>query len=133
MTQNGVVTRLIGQGQAQVQVERGTACGGHCGGCEACVYAEKLLILAENAVYAQPGDHVILESSTGGIMGAAMLIYLMPLVFFFGAYAIGSVMGLNQGGCVAASVGGLILGGLLAVAIGRRRKQISFRIIGYSG
>ncbi|MCD8322826.1 MAG: SoxR reducing system RseC family protein [Oscillospiraceae bacterium] len=131
MTQNGVVTKLLERGRAEVAVERGTACGGHCGSCEACIYANRLVVPADNLVYAKPGDRVVLESSTGGIMGAAALIYLMPLVFFFAGYAVGAGLGLAQGGCVAASVAGLVLGGGLAVLLGRRRKEITFRITGY--
>ncbi|MCC8356747.1 MAG: SoxR reducing system RseC family protein [Oscillospiraceae bacterium] len=131
MTQNGVAPPLLDRGQAEVAVERGTACGGHCGSCEACIYANRLLVSADNLVYARPGDRVVLESSTGGIMGAAALIYLVPLVFFFAGYAIAAVSGVAQGGCVVASVAGLLLGGSVAVILGRRRKQITFRITGY--
>ncbi len=131
MTQNGVVTKLLERGQAEVAVERGTACGGHCGSCEACIYANRLVVPADNLVYAKPGDRVALESSTGGIMSAAALIYLMPLAFFFAGYAVGAGLGLAQGGCVAVSVAGLLLGGGLAVILGRRRKQVSFQITGY--
>lgn len=131
MTQNGVVTRLLDGGQAEVAVERGTACGGNCGSCEACVYARSLLVPADNAVFAQPGDKVILESGTGGIVGAALLIYFVPLVFFFLGYGLGAWSGMGQGGCVAMSVAGLCLGAALAVILGRRRRQITFRITGY--
>ncbi len=131
MTQNGVVTKLLGDGRAEVSVERGTACGGHCDGCETCIYASTLRIPAENTVYAQPGDRVVLESGTRGVMGAAMLVYLMPVLLLFVGYAAGAASGLGQGLCVVTSLAGLVLGGALVVFFGRRRKEIVFRIVGF--
>lgn len=131
MTQNGVVTKLLGNGRAEVAVERGTACGGHCDGCETCIYASTLRIAAENDVYARPGDRVILESGTGGVIGAAMLVYLVPVLMFFVGYAVGAAAGLGQGMCVVTSLAGAAAGGAVAVLIGRRRREIVFRITGF--
>ena len=131
MTQNGVVTKLLDNGRAEVSVERGTACGGHCEGCETCIYASTLRISAENAVSARPGDRVILESETRSVMGAALLVYLLPVLLFFAGYAAGAVFGFGQGLCVVTSLVGALLGGALAVLIGRRRKEIAFRITGF--
>lgn len=132
MTQNGVVTKLLNNGKAEVSVERGTACGGHCsGGCEACVYASRILVQAENSVYAAPGDRVVLEGGTGHVMGAALLIYMLPLVFFFGALAASAAAGLGQGLCALISLIGAALGTAVTIAIGRRKKEIRFRITGY--
>ena len=132
MTQSGVVTKILSNGKAEVSVERGTACGGNCsGGCEACVYASRILVQAENLVYASAGDRVILESRTSSIMGATMLIYALPLVFFFGALAVAAACGLRQGLCAAVSLAGAVLGGAVAVILGRRKKEIVFQITGY--
>lgn len=132
MTQNGVVTKLLDNGRAEVSVERGTACGGNCsGGCEACVYASRILIQAENLVYAGPGDRVILESRTSSIMGATLLIYALPLVFFFAAMILGVSLGFGQGMCALVSLLGAVIGTAVAVFIGRRKKEIRFRITGY--
>lgn len=132
MTQNGVVTRLLDNGRAEVAVERGTACGGNCsGGCEACVYASRILIQADNLVYAAPGDRVILESRTSSIMGATLLIYMVPLLFFFGGLIAASAAGLKQGFCALLSILSAVMGAGIAVVIGRRKKEIKFRITGY--
>ena len=131
MTQNGVVTRLLDRNRAEVAVERGTACGSSCDGCETCVYATRLLVAAENAVYARPGDRVVLESGTRGILSAALLIYMLPVILFFAGYAAGYAAGLGQGLCVAASLAGAVLGGGFAVLLGRRRDEIRFRITGF--
>ena len=132
MKQNGTVTKLLDRGRALVAVERTTACGGHCGGCEACVFDSRLLIEAENTICARPGEQVVLESETKRVLGAAALVYLLPVALFFAGYAAGALLSLTQGQCVATSLLGVALGGALAVFLGRRRKEIAFRITGYS-
>ncbi len=131
MTQNGVVTKLLEHNRAEVAVERGTACGGHCDGCETCIYSATLRIAAENAVYAKPGDRVVLESGTGSIMGAAFLVYMLPLALFFLGYALGALCGLSQGLRVLTSLVGAAVGAALVVFLGRRRREITFRIVGF--
>lgn len=132
MTQNGVVTKLLENGKAEVSVERGTACGGNCsGGCEACVYASRILIQADNLVYAAPGDRVILESRTSSIMGATFLVYVIPLVFFFAGLIIASASGFSQGICALVSLLSAAAGAVVTVIAGRRSKDIRFRITGY--
>ena len=131
MTQNGVVKQLLTHGRARVEVERGTACGGSCGSCEACVYDSRLVIDAENDICARPGDRVVLESGTGGILGAALLVYMLPVVFLFAGYALGAAAGLGQGLKVMTSLIGVCAGGAIVVFAGRRRRRIVFRISGY--
>ena len=131
MTQNGVVTKLLDNGRAEVSVERGTACGGHCDGCETCIYDTTVRISAMNDVHARPGDRVVLESGTGSVMGAAMLVYLVPVLLFFAGYAAGAAAGLTQGLCILTSLAGVVVGAVLVVLLGRRHKEIVFRIVGF--
>ncbi len=131
MTQNGVVTKLLDGGRAEVAVERGTACGGCGGGCETCVYASRLTVDAENAVFARPGDRVVLESASGGVLGAALLVYMLPVATFFAGYAVGAALRLAQGPCVLTSLAGLAVGVVLTAVIGRRRQAPRFRITGF--
>lgn len=133
MTQNGVVTRILDKGRALVAVERTTACGGNCGGCETCVFDSRLLIEADNLICARPGEKVVLESETKRVLGAALLIYMLPVALFFIGYAAGAAAGLTQGMCIVTSMIGVAAGGALAVFFGRRRREITFRIVRYSG
>ena len=78
------------------------------------------------------GAAVRLHADTGGILKAAMLVYLLPLVLFFGGYALGAAAGLGGGicGCLgfAAGIG-------LAVAADRRmraKQKTVYTIIGYA-
>ena len=98
---------------------------------ETCIYASTLRIAAVNTIFAQPGDRVILESGTKSVMGAAVLVYLMPVLLFFAGYAAGAAAGFGQGLCILTSLAGLVLGAALAVWRGRRQKEIVFHIVGF--
>ena len=107
MTQNAVVTKLISRHVAEVEVERGTACGGTCESCEACVFQSRIRAEALNKVSALPGVRL-----------------------FFG-YAIGSALGWGEGGCVLIGFAFFALGVACNVVYQRRKKAspITFEII----
>ena len=130
MTQNGVITKLLDKGMAEVAVERVTACG-HCSGCGECIYGKRIVVEAENAIFAQPGERVVLESKTAVIMKVTLLIYMLPVALLFAGYAVGAIMGLDQQWCVVSSVIGFGLGALAATYLGRRFQKIDYRIVGY--
>lgn len=131
MTQNAVVTRILDRHTAEVEVERGTACGGNCGACDACVFQNTIRAAAVNKVSALPGQQVIIESQTSAVLGAAMLLYLVPFVLLFVGYAIGAALHFAEGGCILMS--GLFFAlGVAANVIYQRRKKtkgITFQII----
>ncbi len=131
MTQDAVVTRAFNNGMAEVAVTRSTACGGNCGNCESCIFQSELKVIAKNLIDAKPGQRVVIESSTKKVFRAAALVYIMPLVLFLAAYALGAVLGMSEGVCVAMSFAGLVLGAVFLVLSQRKSKgqQISFEII----
>ena len=123
MTQDAVVTKLISRHVAEVEVERGTACGGTCESCEACVFQNRIRAEAVNKVSALPGQKVVIESKTSDVLGAAALLFL--------GYAIGSALGWAEGGCVLIGFGFFALGVAFNVIYQRRKKAspITFEII----
>ena len=131
MTQDAVVTKLIDKRTAEVEVERGTACGGNCGSCEACVFQNKIRTTARNRISALPGQKVVIETKTSDILGAAALLYLVPFVLLFIGYAIGAVLSFGQGGCILVGVAFFALGVALNVLLQRRKNKtpITFEII----
>lgn len=131
MTQDAVVTKLIDKRTAEVEVERGTACGGNCGSCEACVFQNKIRTEARNRVSALPGQKVVIETKTSDILGAAALLYLVPFVLLFIGYAIGSALSFGQGGCILVGVAFFALGVVFNVLLQRRKNKtpITFEII----
>ena len=68
------------------------------------------MLTAENPIGAKPGDTVVIASDTGPVLTGAAMLYLLPLVLFFGGYAAGAAMGIS-----GALVGGLAF--LLSVVL----------------
>ena len=131
MTQNAVVTRILSRHTAEVEVERGTACGGNCGACDACVFQNVIRATAVNKVSALPGQQVVIESKTSAVLGAAMLLYIVPFVLLFNGYAVGAALHLAEGGCILFSALFFALGVAVNVLYQRRKKaaDITFEII----
>lgn len=96
------VTKLLDHGLAEVAFERRSACSGdctHCGGCDA--IRQRLVATAKNTIGARPGDRVVLETSSGFVLSAALLVYLLPLIAFFAGYFVGYEAGAPSGACGA--------------------------------
>lgn len=132
MTQDAVVIKLLPKDMAEVAVTRGTACGGNCGSCESCMFQSELRVEARNLIQAKPGQKVTISSKSSRIFGAAFLVYIMPLLFFFAGYAIASLSGAGEGVRILVSFASLILSALVLVLTQRRVKQekaITFDII----
>lgn len=131
MTQDAVVTKLVSRHVAEVEVERGTACGGTCESCEACVFQNRIRAEAVNKVSALTGQKVVIESKTSDVLGAAALLYLVPFVLLFLGYAIGNALGWAEGGCVLIGFGFFALGVASNVIYQRKKKAspITFEII----
>lgn len=131
MTQNGVVTKKLPDGRAEVSILRGTACGGNCGSCEACQYNSHIQIEAENPIHAAEGDRVVVTSSTSGIVGLTFFVYMLPLFSFFVCYAIAYALGCKESLSIALSFIGLALGALAVVLIGRRKKAPRYELTSF--
>ncbi len=132
MTQEAVVTKLLPDNMAEVAVKRTTACGGNCGSCESCVFENQMKTPALNSVRARPGQKVMIESQSAKVFRAAFLVYVLPLVFFLGAYALAAAFRLSEAWCIAASFAGLIIGGAVLVLTQKYRNRsndITFEII----
>ena len=85
-------------GTATVLCIRESACSGDCHKCSGCGAAkESILLQADNPIGAQVGDLVKVESATGPVLKAAVVLYMLPLVLFFGGYALGVALGLSGG------------------------------------
>ena len=131
MTASGIVIKLVDQHRAEVEVERGTACGGNCGSCEACVFQNTIRTVAHNKVAALPGQRVTIESKTSDVLGAAALLYIVPFVLFFIGYAIAAALHLSQGLCIIGAAVFFAIGIAFNVTLHRNRKKdaITFEII----
>ena len=131
MTNEGVVTKLLPNGMAEVAVTRATACGGSCGSCEGCMYQNEMKAAAKNLVEAKPGQKVVIESRSSVIFNAALLVYIMPLVFFIGGYALAYALVSQEGVRIAVSFAFLAISAVVLVVTQRSKKRepINFNII----
>lgn len=121
------VKSLNPDGTAQVLCKRESACGGNCAQCGGCAEGQKTMeVTALNPIGATPGDRVILETSTGEILGLVVAVYLIPIVLLIASYcAFGLWAGLL----------GLAMGFLGVVFLDRsraKRKKNTFTITGYA-
>ena len=132
MTQDAIVVKLLPNSMAEVAVTRTTACGGNCGSCESCIFQSELKAIAKNSIGARPGQKVVIASSNRTVFSAAILGYIMPILFFLLGYAISSLFGASEGISVLVSFSFLILSAFVLIIIQKKRSvthPISFEII----
>ena len=86
-----------------------------------------MIFTAENTINASQGDLVKVESATGPVMKAAMVLYVIPLLLFFLGYYLGTLAGNfgGLGGCL-----GFVLG--IALVVVYDRKVVKKSNLGYT-
>lgn len=133
MTQRAVVDTVFDNGYARVTVERQSACGHDCSQCGgACGESSKLSVTAKNSIHAAAGDSVTIETATSGVIGAAALVYLVPIAMCLAAYFIASALGMGEDGCVAVSAAAVAAGAAAVALINRfvrRDRTLEYEIV----
>ena len=121
-------------GTAMVIHVRESACSGDCHKCSGCGAAkEAVLFTADNPIGARKGDLVKVESDTGTVLKAAVVLYVLPLVLFFLGYYVGALMG-NLGTLMSCL--GFVLGVVIIVVYDRKvvkKKNIGYTITAFAG
>ena len=87
MEQTGIVEECI-DGMAKVKITRSSACGESCASCGMCPGRETV-IEARNDCGAAKGDTVVLNMSSGKVLNAAFLAYIVPVILL----VLGCIMG----------------------------------------
>ena len=83
MTQIATVEKLLQDGKAEVAVIRQSACSHDCASCPGCGAGGRVIrTVAVDCVGVHEGDRVVLYSRDGSVLGAAVVVYLLPLLFF---------------------------------------------------
>ena len=133
MTQIATVERILDAGHAEISVPRKSACCHDCEECAGCgVSGAAVHARAANPIGAAPGQKVVVESSTGGMLRIVALVYLIPVLLFFAGYLGAVVLTASVAVQYTAAVAGFILGILAAVVYDRRlraRGGLSFTIV----
>ena len=126
------VQKLNGDGTAQVLHIRQSACSGDCHTCSGCgSVQQKMLLTAQNPIGAQPGQVVQIQASSGPVLMAAAVLYLLPLVLFFAGYIVFSVLwdtGALGGGLAFAL--GIVIAGVYDRCVARKQNTV-YTITGF--
>jgi len=124
LTQQATVTKLLPNGMAEIAVKRESACGGNCHSCSGCSGRTNIMkVAAKNPVLAAVGDRVVVSSSTGSILKAAVVVYVIPVILFFVFYALGALMGAGESMSIVLSLVGFFLGVIMAMAFNKSLKN----------
>lgn len=87
MTQIATVEEILDHGYVRISVPRKSACGHDCEECAGCgVTGTAVRARARNEIGAQPGQKVVVESSTKKLLGVVVLVYILPLICFLLGY-----------------------------------------------
>ena len=122
------VKEVKDNGTAVVIHVRESACSGDCHKCSGCGAAkEAVLFTADNLIHAKKGDLVKVESATGPVLKAAVVLYVIPLVLFFLGYYLGTVLGVAP--ALIAGIGFVL--GVVAVVV-YDRKVVKHADLGYA-
>ena len=89
MIQTGTVIETINGNKAKVHMKKHSACG-DCGACQHGKENMELNIVAMNEIGAKPGDFVEVNMETQNVMGAAFIIYVIPLLALVLGIGVGS-------------------------------------------
>lgn len=128
------VKEVYDDGTALVVHLRESACSGDCHKCSGCGAAkEAVLLKADNPIGAGRGDLVKVESATGPVLKAAVVLYVLPLLLFFLGYYLGTLAG-NFG--AAAGCLGFVLGVGCVVLYDRKvvkKADLGYTITAFAG
>ena len=141
MRQTAQVIRTVSPGNVEVKVRRASACASahNCGSCDHCSFMEnapEIVVVAEDDRGAQVGDTVTVESATSSVLGAAVLLYIVPFILFFSGYLMGMSLQWTEGAAIGLGGIGFVLGLLAAVGLDRYRKHhkpVSFKVVALGG
>ena len=131
MTQIATVEEILDRGYARISVPRKSACGHDCEECAGCgVTGAAVRARAKNDIGAQPGQKVVVESSTKKLLGVVLLVYILPVVCFMLGYFL--TEGLGESVRYAIAIGAAALSFIPCVIYdryARRHETLTYTIL----
>lgn len=94
MLQRGIIEE-ISCGMAKVKITRSSACGENCAECGLCP-GQSAVVEALNDARADIGDTVTISMSDKKVLGAAFLVYIVPLFTLVAGYFAGEALFKNE-------------------------------------
>jgi len=135
LTQNARVVKILDKDFAEVTVERTSACG-NCASCGAnCAFKHSLVIKARNKIAAKVGDSVLISTKSSKIFLAAFVVYIVPFILFFAAYALTAAAGLSEKASILISAAALLAGIATARVYNhhvRKKRGMEFEIVAFN-
>jgi sigma-E factor negative regulatory protein RseC len=133
MLQNATVKRIASDSRVEIAVLRQSACGHKCDNCDTCSMfpQPEATVFAENHLNVKIGDHVLVETASGRILGAAAMLYLIPFVLFFAGYLWAGTWSVDESTAIIAGLFGLVLGIVPVLLLNRHwnKRKLNFKIV----
>ena len=124
MKQKALVLKTFPDDTAEISVNRQSACGGNCSGCEGCSLRENAIrVTAENKAGASEGQTVMVETNTRLIFRYAVLVYILPVLSLIIGYAAAMMFGLSEGLCILLGFALLLISSAFIIAYHRKKKD----------
>jgi sigma-E factor negative regulatory protein RseC len=132
MLEEGLVREVRDNGAiARVEVQVSAVCAscGNRGSCAAdAEHGSRVVLDARNAAGASPGERVRIEMNPENVWLAAFLVFVLPVLFIMGGYALGCVGGVKSVWPYVGAAVGLVAWMALVLSAGRRlRRSRAFR------
>ena len=109
---------------AEISVPRKSACGHDCESCAGCgMTGSSTRAEAVNAIGAQVGQKVVVESSNKRLYGVMLLVYAVPIVFFLLGYVVSGNLP-SEGARYAIAIAAFCLGIVPAILYDRKVKRM---------
>jgi len=109
VAQTGIVRRIKGS-SAEIEITRGTACGGQCSSCSGGCAGTGIIVSLHNGVGAKVGDIVRIESRASSVVGSALVVYLLPIVMMILGMTFGRAIMQKIYPSVSTDIAGLVFG-----------------------
>lgn len=77
-------------GQVQVHFKRTSACE-RCGACGMLANGQDMIVTLENTIEARPGDQVVVQMPTQGMLQASAIVYVIPLLLLVAGAVVGKL------------------------------------------
>lgn len=121
MIQRGKVIKTQNN-MAQAEIARSAACGDNCATCGLC-HAKNMTVLAENTAGAAEGDAVLISMSDKKVLGAAFLVYIIPVIMLIIGYIAGNAVFKSETGAILSGFVLMAAAFLIIMFIDKRAKN----------
>lgn len=121
MLQTGIVKKL-NSSEAEVEITRSSACGENCASCGLCP-GQTARVFAINDINACVGDRVSIEMSDKNVLGAAFLVYIVPIIALITGYLLSDTIFKNEPLGVLTGIIFMAVSFIIIIRIDRKSKR----------